>query len=124
MDNFRDWIPVHRDSPTFEQPIFATRVQRIAAVQTHPVPNHAHAPRGPFPPEMQQGNPASEPEIVIDYDQAFPDDGSNLQLGTTAQNKFRAYRWLRCGTCFERVREDQTEAHVCEVIDDGEETES
>jgi len=105
----------------FDESIFATRIQRIDAPQAHPVPKHAHAPRGPFPPEMTQGNPASEPKIVVDYQSAFPEDGSDTPLGSTAQNKFKPIKWLRCANCFVRVREEETEDHVCEGDDYGEE---
>jgi hypothetical protein len=102
----------------FDESIFATRVQRIAAPQAHPIPSHAHMPSGPFPPELTQGDPASEPKMVIEYNPAFPEDGSDMPIGGTAQNKFKADRWLRCVDCFERVKEAETDLHTCEVSDD------
>jgi hypothetical protein len=106
----------------FNERVFTLNVQRIAAKQTHPVPKHGMAPQGPFPPEMQGYDEATnrfahilaEPKLVYDYQAAESDDGSDFELGTTAQNNYRPIRWLRCGTCLERVREDETQFHVCE----------
>jgi hypothetical protein len=108
---------------SFDELIWATRVQRIKAPQAHPVPAHPHAPNGPFPPELTEGNPASEPKMVVSYEQAYPEDGSNLAPGTTAQNKFKSPKWLRCGSCFARVKEDETQDHVCDEISDYEDEE-
>jgi hypothetical protein len=90
----------------FDEPIFATRVERIKAVQAHPVPDRITAPNGPFSQEL-----LAEPEITNDYYPAF----QNEHLpGSTAQNNFRPARYLRCGLCSARVLETETEFHVCE----------
>ena len=83
------------------------------AVQAHPVPDRVMAPQGPFPPELTSGHPASEPEIIYDYVQAAPEDGSEFLPGATAQNNYRPPKFLRCSLCNERVREEETEYHVC-----------
>ena len=83
------------------------------AVQAHPVPDRVLEPRGPFPPEMTVGNPASEPDIIYDYEPAYSEDGSDYLPGATAQNNYRPLKFLRCAVCSERVREDETEHHIC-----------
>jgi hypothetical protein len=85
------------------------RVERINAVQAHYVPNRIVSPRGPFPPEL-----FVEPEIVDNYLPAFNEDGQGFEPGSTAQNNFQPPRWLRCGDCYERVLETETEEHICE----------
>jgi hypothetical protein len=105
---FEAWISPGRHSEAFSETIFTSRVERIQAPQAHPVPKHAHFPRGPFPPEM-----FAEPTVITEYPGAYPDDGSNLDVGTTAQNGFKSTRWLRCAECFDRVKETETESHVC-----------
>jgi len=85
------------------------KITRVDAVQAHPIPTRAHAPRGPFPPELFR-----ESEIIYDYEPALNEDGQNSPLGATAQNNFRDIKWLYCGTCYERVKESDTASHVCE----------
>lgn len=106
----------------FDVPIFTTSVERHKAVQVHPFPKHGIRPQGPFPPEMQgyepySGNQAhilAEPKLVREYPYAENDDGRDFELGATAQNNFKPLRYLRCSECYERVREDETDFHVCE----------
>ena len=85
------------------------RLIRHNAVQVHPIPNRIVSPRGPFPPEL-----FDEPEIVDNYAPALNPDGLEFEAGATAQNNFKPPKWLRCGTCYERVLETETEDHVCE----------
>jgi hypothetical protein len=85
------------------------RVTRVDAVQVHPFPNKVESPKGPFPREM-----FFEPEIVSDYEPQFNEDGYGFEMGATAQNNFKSPRVLRCGSCLARVKENETEAHVCE----------
>jgi retron-type reverse transcriptase len=55
-----------------------------------------------------------EPEIISDYEPQFNEDGQGFEPGSTAQNNFKPPRVLRCGSCFERVMENETATHVCE----------
>jgi len=55
-----------------------------------------------------------ESEVVYEYEQAFPEDGSDYPNGATAQNNFEPLLWLRCYDCHARVREDETEDHECQ----------
>ena len=84
-------------------------IRTVATFQGHPVPSTVSRPRGPFPPELFE-----EPEVIYDYDQAYPEDGSNFEDGATAQNNYTPLRWLRCYDCHAKVREDETEQHECE----------
>lgn len=84
-------------------------IRTIQTFQGHPVPSQVTRPKGPFPPEL-----FADPEIVVDYDPAYSEDGMDFELGATAQNNFKPPRWLRCYDCHERVREDETELHSCE----------
>lgn len=77
-------------------------IETIKAYQAHAVPNKILSPRGPFPPELFE-----EPEIVINEVQ------EEFDFGATAQNNFNP-KWLRCGACHVRVRDDKTDQHVCE----------
>lgn len=88
------------------------RVSRKAAVQVHPVPDRITDPVGPFPSELFR-----EPKIVTDYIPQYSEDGSEFQLGATAQNNFKPVKVLRCGVCLARVPEDKTSEHVCEELD-------
>lgn len=85
------------------------KIERIAAVQAHPVPSHAMQPRGPFPPELFRESP-----IVFDYESAYDEGGDNFEKGATVQNNFKPAKFLRCGECLARVKENETETHVCE----------
>jgi len=84
------------------------RVIRHQAKQVHPVPDHMVNPRGPFPREL-----FDEPEIIYDNidDSEY---GGNMALGGTVQNNFKPPKVMRCGSCFARVMENETEHHVCE----------
>jgi hypothetical protein len=84
-------------------------IKQIQTYQAHPVPDRVVRPRGPFPAELFK-----EPEIVYEYEQAYGEDGENFSPGSTSQNNFKALKWLRCKSCHERVREDETEMHECE----------
>lgn len=83
------------------------RVTRISAVQVHPVPDKVLRPNGPFPRELFR-----EPEIIDAYDST--EYGDNLPLGATSQNNYTPPRIMRCGTCFAKVMENETDLHVCE----------
>jgi hypothetical protein len=85
------------------------KVTRYQAVQIHPVPDKVQNPQGPFPRELFR-----ESEIVSDYEPSFAEDGSGFAPGSTAQNNYSPPKALRCGTCFARVMENETENHVCE----------
>jgi uncharacterized metal-binding protein YceD (DUF177 family) len=86
----------------FDEPIYAVRVERKQAVQTHPVPKKVTAPQGPFPSEM-----FAEPEIVsVSETQEF-------EPGATVQNNFKPEKMLRCARCLARVKESETEEHIC-----------
>lgn len=113
------------------------RIIRVQAVQAHAVPKTVHNPRGPFPPEMQGFNPgytelgdegfdrttterydedahpAAQPEIVYEYAQEQGEDGSDYDLGATAQNDFKPQRFFRCRHCMARVLEHEIEEHEC-----------
>jgi hypothetical protein len=84
-------------------------IRYVDCFQGHPVPKTAHRPKGPFPAELY-----AQPEIINDYEKPYSDDGSNFNPGSTAQNNFQGWRWLRCYECNGRVREDETEDHECE----------
>ena len=84
------------------------RIQRHNSVQVHPVPDRITDPQGPFPREM-----FDEPEIIVEYEQMFPEDGSNFPAGSTAQNNFKPPRTLVCSHCEARVLENRTGDHVC-----------
>jgi hypothetical protein len=84
-------------------------IRTVATYQGHPVPTTVTRPRGPFPPELFR-----DPEVIYDYEQAYAEDGSDFEPGSTAQNNFEAPVWLRCYDCHARVREDETEYHECE----------
>jgi len=84
-------------------------IKTVATYQGHPVPDRITRARGPFPTELYQQEP-----VVYEYEQAYAEDGSNFQPGSTAQNNFEPPLWLRCYDCHARVREDETEYHECE----------
>lgn len=86
----------------FDEPIYAARVERKQAVQTHPVPKKVTQPQGPFPAEM-----FAEPEII-----SIP-EVSEFEPGATVQNNFKPEKYLRCARCLVRVRESETEDHIC-----------
>jgi hypothetical protein len=90
------------------------RITRKAAVQVHPVPDHIVDPVGPFPSSLFK-----EPEIVDNYAPQYSEDGSDFQLGSTAQNNFKPVKTLRCGSCLARVPENETSEHVCGDVDGG-----
>ena len=85
------------------------KVTRFQAVQVHPIPDKMENPRGPFPKELFK-----ESEIVSDYEPSYAEDGGGFSLGGTAQNNYSPPKVLRCGSCFARVLETETESHVCE----------
>lgn len=86
----------------FDEPVYATRIERIQAPQGHPVPDKVKAPSGPFPREL-----FAEPEIITSTEvrEHLP--------GATAQNDFKPPRYLRCAMCHERVLETETSDHKC-----------
>jgi hypothetical protein len=85
------------------------RVTKRNAIQVHPVPATMVSPKGPFPREL-----FDEPDIVVDYESADNEDGSDFPLGATSQNDFKPIRYLRCSVCLVRVLETETQDHVCE----------
>ncbi len=85
------------------------RIQRVITKQGHPVPRTAHAPRGPFPPELFETEP-----VVTDYIPQ-PDSGDyELPIGSTAQNNFQPIKWFRCRDCEVVISEHEVNEHVCE----------
>lgn len=112
-------------------------IKTTQAYQGHPVPSRAYRPHNVYsrghdvslnPASLSMGglpystnaripldaDIAKESEVNYEYDQAFPEDGSDYPDGATAQNNFEPPRWLRCYDCHARVREDETEDHECE----------
>ena len=85
------------------------RVTSRQAVQVHPVPAHATAPKGPFPRELFK-----EPELVVEYEPQYNPDGLEFPAGATVQNNFKPPKYLRCSLCLMRVLETETENHICE----------
>jgi len=84
------------------------RIERIATRQGHPVPATAHAPKGPFPPELFQNDP-----VVTEYTPQ-PDGGQEeIPLGGTAQNNFQAIKWFRCKICSTVISEHEVPGHPC-----------
>ena len=86
----------------FDEPIYAVRVERKQAVQTHPVPEKVTQPQGPFPIEM-----FDEPEIITLTER------DEFEPGATVQNNFKPEKMLRCARCLARVKESDTEDHIC-----------
>jgi hypothetical protein len=86
-------------------------IRHVATFQGHPVPDRVIRPQGPFPAELFRQEP-----INYEYEQAYAEDGSNFELGATAQNNFEPPSWLRCYDCHARVREDETEQHECDEL--------
>ncbi len=85
------------------------RIERIITRQGHPVPETAHQPKGPFPPELFESS-----EVVTDYIPQ-PDGGVDVPVGGTAQNNFKQIRWFRCKICNEHLREAEVMGHDCEA---------
>ena len=84
------------------------RIERIATRQGHPVPETAHAPKGPFPPELFQNEP-----VVTDYIPQ-PDGGDiDIPIGGTAQNNFKPIKWFRCKICSTIISEHEVSEHPC-----------
>ena len=84
------------------------RIERIVTRQGHPVPETAHQPKGPFPPELFQSSP-----VVSDYIPQ-PDGGTAVPVGGTAQNNFAPVKWFRCRVCEVVLREQEVNDHNCE----------
>ena len=89
------------------------RTRTVQAEQAHYVPPAPHLPHGPFPQELYVREP-----IVYDNEPEPDGGGPVIPEGATAQNDYRPLKWYRCRFCLETVREDELEAHRCEV-DDG-----
>lgn len=77
------------------------RVIRRPAYQGHDIPQTAHQPRGPFPPELFVAGPLASVE---------PED---IDTRENAQNNYRAPALMRCTLCGEVMTEDETDAHRC-----------
>lgn len=107
MDNI-DELTAGRGAD-FNQPIFATRVTRGQAIQTHYTPLRAYYARGPFDDEM-----LAKPVVVM------PEEPEE-EFGGTAQNNFTPIRYFRCKFCDEVVAEKDLEAHDCDDYYDDEE---
>ena len=84
------------------------RIERVITRQGHPVPETAHQPKGPFPPELFETSP-----IVADY-LPQPDGGVDVPLGGTSQNNFKTMRLFRCRVCQTILREPEVDNHNCE----------
>lgn len=85
------------------------RIQRIPTKQGHSVPSAAHAPRGPFPPELYHAKP-----VVTDYVPQSDSGEAELPVGATAQNNYKPVsRWFRCNDCDELVSEADLDIHDC-----------
>ena len=87
------------------------RIERIVTKQGHPVPETAHSPKGPFPPEL-----FSEPELITEY---TPFDEEHPR-GATAQTSFKSPRMFRCNYCTDVVLEHEMSDHICKGVHDGE----
>lgn len=86
----------------FEEPVLTRYVERIQAVQAHPIPSRVSDPRGPFPEEL-----LAEPEIIV------PNTRDDYAKGATVQNNFNPPRYLICGVCRAKVLQTETDKHVC-----------
>ena len=113
------------------------KVYREQAKQVHPIPSRVYGPTYGMPsqydndaPGWASGRSSSphlfehevwyESEIVDNYLPAMPEDGSDQPVGATAQNNFQAIKWLYCGTCYEKVKANETANHICEVSNGAE----
>jgi hypothetical protein len=92
------------------------KVERIAAKQAHWVPSQAHAPRGPFSPELFQHTP-----VVWDYTPQGENGDVEEPIGATAQNNYRPLRHFMCRDCDTVMTEHEIYDHDCD--DDGYEDE-
>lgn len=92
-----------------------TKIERVATKQGHPVPAAAHAPRGPFPPELLQHEP-----VIWDYTPQAENGGVEEPEGGTAQNNFRPMRYFRCRDCEAIVSETEMAVHECIEWEDDE----
>ena len=90
------------------------KIFSIPAKQAHYIPDRVYPIRSIESATDIYYHPT---EIVYDSP-AYPFDGSDFEDGATAQNNFRAPKWLYCGECYAKVRESDTESHVCEESDD------
>lgn len=78
------------------------RVIRRPAIQGHAIPETAHRPKGPFPPEILA------PNVVVTEAEEEIDPRAN------AQNLYRSPSLVRCTLCGDIMTEDVTDSHVCE----------
>lgn len=83
-------------------------VERVACEQGHYVPRSAHAPRGPFPPELM-----SQPGRSMD-ERGRPGTEDRFPIGATAQNEYLGVVLYRCRNCEAVVRDDEIELHTCD----------
>lgn len=84
------------------------RIERIATRQGHPVPDTAHSPKGPFPPELFE-----TPKVVTEYLPQPDGGGEEIPVGATAQNDFKPLKWFRCKICTEVIAEHEISDHPC-----------
>jgi hypothetical protein len=85
------------------------KITRVQAIQAHPVPKRVYEPRGPFPEHI-----FDEPEIVDEYQVEQDENGTEYDLGATAQNNYRPVKHYRCKSCDAKVTAIQLDSHVCE----------
>jgi hypothetical protein len=92
------------------------RTERIATKQGHDVPSQAHAPRGPFPPEL-----FTNPPVLYDYTPQADNGSEEEPEGGTAQNNYRPKKYFRCRDCDLVLMEDELEDHECDDEEDDDE---
>jgi hypothetical protein len=76
------------------------KVVRKFAVQGHPVPESAHSPVGPFPPEVLAG-----PKVEYGNDHS-----------DSLHEAFDTVRLFRCRDCDDVLYGEQLNNHTCEEI--------
>ena len=77
---------------------------RKFAIQGHEIPRTAHAPRGPFPPEV-----LAQGKVV--YDETEHSDSLHEALDDV--------RMYRCKYCGEVMYEEGVSSHLCEDFVEG-----
>jgi hypothetical protein len=73
---------------------------RKFAVQGHTVPDSAHSPNGPFPPEVL----------------AEPRRGYSFEHSDSLHEAFDTVRLFRCRDCSKVLYGDELDNHTCEEI--------
>jgi len=105
---FGEHLPRSRERD--HKPIYVDerRVQRQSSNQPYALPKRVTRGQGPFPQEVLK-----EPEIITEYVSEINEDGSEYAPGSTVQNNYSPPKWVRCSTCMVRVKQTETEEHVC-----------